>query len=95
MRTLICFDISDDRARAAVVKCLLDRSQRVQKSVFETPDLPLAGLLRLRSQIEGLIDPTTDSIRYYRLCRACGNRIEHVGVGPGLLEPPDTFVILG
>jgi CRISPR-associated protein Cas2 len=94
MRVLIVFDIADDRRRARVVKALLARSERVQKSVFEARDLSRAAYLRLRSDLEGLIDPTEDDLRYYRLCAACTARVEHVGCGVGLLEPAPEYEIV-
>ena len=95
MRTIICFDISKDRIRARVVKVLLSCSRRVQKSVFEAPDLSQREYLRLRSQCEGLIDPETDSLRYYRLCRTCTARAEHHGAGEGLIATPESFEVIG
>ena len=94
MHTLICFDIAADRPRYRVVKRLLDDASRVQKSVFEAPSLPRAAYLRLRSDLEGRIDPSTDSLRYYRLCAACARRIEHVGAGVDLLNAPPPFEII-
>lgn len=91
MRTIICFDVSDDKKRYRVAKVLLEHAARVQKSVFECPDLKQSQYLRLRSRLEGLIDHETDSIRYYRICRSCGEKIEHAGVGPGQLAAPGTF----
>lgn len=94
MRTIIAFDISNDRVRQRVARLLLDHLDRVQKSVFETSDLSRAALLRLRSRVERLLNPETDSMRYYRLCRACGGRIEHYGVGPGELRAPDDVEVI-
>lgn len=94
MRTVIAFDVSSDRRRYQVVRALLDVAVRVQKSVFEAADLSEPAYLRLRSRLEGLVDPKTDSLRYYRLCGACAARVEHHGVGPGLLDPPGTFRIV-
>ncbi len=94
MRVLIVFDIADDRRRSRVVKALLARSERVQKSVFEACDLNAAAYLRLRSDLEGLIDPRQDDLRYYRVCASCVQRIEHIGCGVGILEPPLEFEIV-
>lgn len=94
LRTLITFDVSDDRMRYRVAKALLAHAHRVQKSVFECPELVPAAYLRLRSKVEGQIDPNTDSLRYYRLCAACVGRIEHFGAGPGVLDVPEDFVII-
>lgn len=95
MWTLISYDVTADRARDRVAKRLLEDAQRVQKSVFEVPQLEARRFLRLRSDLEGLIDPTTDSLRYYRFCRTCAKNTEHVGRGVGLLLPDPTFKILG
>ena len=95
MRTLITFDITDDRKRYRVVKILMEYSQRVQKSVFESPSLSKNCFLRMRSHIERLIDPKTDSVRYYRLCNACEKRIRHYGAGPGTLDPPESVEVIG
>lgn len=95
MHTLITFDVSDNRLRYRLVKALLEHGQRVQKSVFEATSLETAQYLRLRSRCEGIIDTDTDSLRYYQLCQACAKRVEHVGVGPGLLEEAESFKIIG
>lgn len=82
---VVCFDISDDRIRSRVVKVLKGYGYRVQKSVFECPRLTEKQLLTLMDRLERLIDHTTDTIRYYRQCRACLDDFEHTGVG----TPPD------
>ena len=94
MRYVIAFDVSCDRRRYRVVKVLKEYAVRVQKSVFEARDLERSAYLRLRSKLEGLIDPTTDSLRYYPLCAACLGRVEHFGAQPGLLEPEESFKVI-
>lgn len=81
MYYLVCFDISDDRTRYRAVKVLKGYGQRVQKSVFECPDLSEKRLLKLKDLLEGLIDFTTDSVRYYRQCRGCLAECELSGIG--------------
>ncbi len=78
---LICFDISDNKIRYRVVKALKGHGVRVQKSVFECPDMTEKGFLKLKRRLEGLIDETTDTIRYYRLCRSCIKEVEYSGTG--------------
>jgi len=63
------------------VKALKGYGIRVQKSVFECPDLTEKGFLKLKDHLEGLIDETTDSVRYYRLCRSCLKDVEFSGLG--------------
>lgn len=78
---LICYDISDNRARYRVVKALKGFGTRVQKSVFECPDLTEKQLLDLQEKMEALIDHGADSVHYFRLCKACLQEIEWSGIG--------------
>ncbi|NLX19033.1 MAG: CRISPR-associated endonuclease Cas2 [Desulfobulbus sp.] len=78
---LICFDISDDRVRYRAVKLLKGLGRRVQKSVFECTDLSEHQLLVLQNRMDALIDHGSDSVRYYRLCKACVQEVEWTGQG--------------
>jgi len=60
-RYLVAYDISDDRRRAVVAKCLQSYGDRVQYSVFVV-DIRAARLVRLRTSLEHLIDTGTDSV---------------------------------
>lgn len=82
---LVCFDIVDDNKRYKVAKILKGCGYRVQKSVFECPDLTEKKLLKLKNSIEKHIDAEDDSVRYYRQCRGCLTEFEFSGIG----EPPD------
>ena len=77
---IISYDISDTKRRNEISDILKDFGVRVQYSVFEcllTQDQFLVLLGRLRAQI----DPTTDSLRCYRLCQSCVDEIVVVGRG--------------
>ncbi len=78
---VVAFDISDDRIRYRAVKILKAFGYRVQKSVFECPDLTEKRFLTLKDRLEALIDFTTDSVRYYRQCRGCLDDCEVSGLG--------------
>lgn len=78
---LVCFDIVDDRARQRVVKSLKSYGERVQKSVFECPDLTEEKFLKMKNRLEDLIDAGEDTVRYYPLCRSCLKNVEHTGIG--------------
>ncbi|MDY6909214.1 MAG: CRISPR-associated endonuclease Cas2 [Thermodesulfobacteriota bacterium] len=78
---VVAFDISDDRTRYRAVKVLKAFGYRVQKSVFECPDLTEKRFLTLKDRLEALIDFTTDSVRYYRQCRGCLDDCEVSGLG--------------
>jgi CRISPR-associated protein Cas2 len=78
---LVCFDIVNDSARTKVAKALKGYGYRVQKSVFECPDLTEKQFLKLKDRLEGLIDHTEDSVRYYRQCKGCLRDCELSGIG--------------
>jgi len=67
---LVCFDISDDRARNRVGKVLLRHGHRVQKSFFEIMIDGEVLLERIRHQVESLLDDEVE-VRFYRLCLDC------------------------
>ncbi len=78
---LICFDISSDKTRNRAVKILKKYSTRVQKSVFEAPNINDYKFQKLRAELSSEIDHGNDSIRYYPLCRACREMIKFDGTG--------------
>jgi CRISPR-associated protein Cas2 len=78
---LVCFDIADDRVRYRVVKVLKGFGKRVQKSVFECPNLTEERFLKMKNSIDDLIDQGDDSVRFYLLCRGCIRRMEYSGIG--------------
>lgn len=78
---LVCFDIVDDRIRYRIVKIIKKFGIRVQKSVFECPNLTEKQFLEMKYKIEKYIDATQDSVRYYFLSRNCIWRTEYSGMG--------------
>ncbi len=62
---LVCFDIVDNPVRYRVVKILKGYGVRVQKSVFECPNLTEHRFLKMKSALEGVMDHLEDTIRYY------------------------------
>lgn len=78
---LVCFDIVDNRDRYRVVKILKGYGIRVQKSVFECSNMSEYKFLRMKSDIEDVIDHGEDTIRYYPLCRGCVKAVEFSGTG--------------
>jgi len=69
VRTIVCYDIPQDRRRNRVMKTMEAFGYRVQYSVFEC-DLDARQLARLRRRLLKLIDPECDNVRIYRLCQA-------------------------
>jgi len=91
MLWMIAYDIADHRARRRVERRLLEHGERVQKSVFECA-LDPARLTRLRKELAAHIDPRSDSIRYYPLCRWCEARLEWIGDGRRP-DDPDLWIV--
>ena len=77
----VCFDIVEDKTRRLVVKIIKNHGVRVQKSVFECADLTEKQFLKMKDDIEQVIDHLSDSVRYYSLCRHCLKQVEFSGLG--------------
>lgn len=86
MLVLVTYDVAttDKKGAArlrAVARACRDHGQRVQYSVFEIEVDP-ARWTRLKARLEALIDPATDSLRYYHLGSNWQRKVEHVGAKP-------------
>jgi CRISPR-associated protein Cas2 len=83
MMVLVSYDVStQDKAGARrlrqIAKACLNRGQRVQFSVFEI-ELEPARWVQLKAELMSIIEPTTDSLRFYYLGKSWQNKVEHVG----------------
>jgi CRISPR-associated protein Cas2 len=85
---LVCFDISDNKKRRQAVKVLMTYGVRVQKSVFECPNLSDRQLAKMKTRLDEIIDHITDTCRFYALCRDCLRKTEYSGTG----DPPNDDV---
>jgi len=86
MLMLVAYDVNTTtstgrRRLRQVARACLDFGQRVQNSVFECEVEP-AQWTALRGRLVALIDPTVDSLRFYRLGADGKRRVEHVGARP-------------
>ena len=83
MMVLITYDVNtttkagEKRLRLVAKQCV-NQGQRVQNSVFECLLEPQQ-FTELKHRLESIIDPKTDSLRYYNLGSSWKNRVEHVG----------------
>lgn len=83
MLMLITYDINTEtkegqkRLRKAAKVCT-NYGQRVQNSVFECSITPAQYLL-IKDNLKKIINPKTDSIRFYRLGKNWQNRVEIIG----------------
>ena len=86
MMVLVTYDVSTtsdggSRRLRRVAKTCRDFGQRVQFSVFEIEVEP-AQWAALKAQLEAIINPETDSLRYYFLGANWKRRVEHIGAKP-------------
>jgi CRISPR-associated protein Cas2 len=86
MMVLVTYDVSTQtpqgrRRLRRVARACQDLGQRVQFSVFEIEVDP-AQWVALKARLEGLIDPSMDSLRYYHLGANWTRRVEHIGAKP-------------
>ena len=93
---LVAYDVNTEtlagrRRLRRVARACLDFGQRVQNSVFECEVDP-AQWTGLRARLIKEIDPTADSLRFYRLGADGHRRVEHVGAKPVVdLDGPLVF----
>lgn len=86
MMVLVTYDVSTESADGPrrlrrIARACLDYGQRVQYSVFEIEVNPAQWTL-LRDRLCNIIDPETDSLRFYFLGANWRRRVEHVGAKP-------------
>ncbi len=96
MMVLITYDVetitpAGRRRLRKVAKQCVNFGQRVQNSVFECLIDP-AKFTELRYRLESIIDPQSDSLRYYYLGSNYKNKIEHVGHKESY-DPEGTLII--
>ena len=87
MMVLVTYDMgtqSDNGKRRLrqIAKLCQNHGQRVQFSVFECLLDPAMWVV-FRAKLLAIIDPATDSLRFYFLGAHWQRRVEHVGAKPG------------
>ena len=88
MMILVTYDVSTQDETSAkrlrqVARQCRNYGQRVQYSVFEIEVDP-AQWTMLKAKLEGIINPETDSLRYYYLDKNWQHKVEHIGAKPVL-----------
>ncbi|PWM55855.1 MAG: CRISPR-associated endonuclease Cas2 [Subdoligranulum variabile] len=86
MLVLITYDVNTETAAGRkrlrqVAKVCVDHGQRVQNSVFECL-LDAAQFAAFKAKLTSLIDPETDSLRFYQLGNHYKSKVEHIGRAP-------------
>lgn len=80
MITLITYDITKPKRLNALRKFLKEFGLRTQKSVFEC-DIDEEAIRIIRAYCKGQLDLDKDSVRIYRICSRCINRVIISGQG--------------
>jgi len=91
MLIAVAYDIPDNRRRTKLAEHLENFGRRVQLSVFECL-LDEKQLDRMTAGLRKLIEPEKDSVRIYRICGACEERIEILGRGERT-EDPEVYIV--
>lgn len=86
MMVLITYDVNTETAAGRkrlrkVAKVCVNYGQRVQNSVFECV-LDAALCCSVKHQLEEIIQPETDSLRFYYLGNHYQTKVEHIGAKP-------------
>ena len=86
MLVLITYDVSTETAEGKrrlrqVAKHCQNYGQRVQNSVFECV-MDAALCRQVSHDLEQLINPETDSLRFYHLGNNYHSKVEHIGAKP-------------
>lgn len=96
MMVLVTYDVATSdrmgrRRLQKVAKKCQDYGQRVQNSVFEC-SVSMEQFARLKYDLVELIEPDTDSLRFYFLGNNWQHRVEHIGAKS--VTPMDDPLIL-
>lgn len=88
MMVLVSYDVTTvdaagRRRLRQVAKACRDYGQRVQFSVFELEVEPAQWAV-LKQRLIGLIDPDSDSLRFYFMGSNWQRKVEHVGAKPSV-----------
>lgn len=80
MITLITYDITEPKRLNDLRKFLKEFGLRTQKSVFEC-DIDDVALGRIRAYCRDNLDIAKDSVRIYKICNRCINKVTISGTG--------------
>ena len=76
--TVIAYDISSNKRRKKVADLLTQYGQRANNSVFEC-FINQTETNAIKKQIQEIINPRTDTIFIYTLCKNCLQNKQHFG----------------
>jgi len=77
---LLTSDITEPKRLTALHRFLKEFGLNTQKSVFEC-DIDEAGIRKIRIYCRDHLDIATDSVRIYKICSRCINKVILSGLG--------------
>lgn len=80
MITLITYDITEPKRLNDLRRFLKEFGLRTQRSVFEC-DIDDDALKRIRAYCRANLDIARDSVRIYKICNRCVNKVVISGTG--------------
>ncbi len=87
----IAYDITDDKRRREVAKCLENYGSRVQYSVFEV--LVSEEILKeIIEKLKRIINIREDSVRIYYICNSCLKKTFIIGEGE-ITKDADIYIV--
>lgn len=92
MILVLCYDIVEDKRRGRMFRQLKRFLVPVQESVFEG-ELAEKRWKDLLRTVERNLNPETDTVRIYQLCRACHGITTLMGVSPSVVAMDESEVI--
>ncbi|MCL2717791.1 MAG: CRISPR-associated endonuclease Cas2 [Lachnospiraceae bacterium] len=96
MFVLVAYDVNTEsdagkKRLRKVAKTCQNYGQRVQNSLFEC-SIDYGSFLKLKRELEMIIDKNKDSLRYYNLGKNWDSKVEHIGAKPGY-NPEGVIII--
>lgn len=80
MITIVTYDITVPKRLQRMHKFMKEFGLNTQKSVFEC-DIDDVALKRIRRYCKETLDLDKDSVRIYKVCSSCMNKVEYSGQG--------------
>lgn len=92
---LVSYDISSNKRRNKIAKCLENYGKRIQYSVFEC-NIDEKRFRKLYSEIAKLcVDMPDGSVRFYYICQKCKPKMRLIGVEkPGVFCDGDDVIVI-
>jgi CRISPR-associated protein Cas2 len=89
---VVTYDIPNDRRRVRLHQLLGNYGTPVQYSVFECL-VDEDELMRMRRDIQRVIKPRLDDVRFYFLCANCQAQIETTAAGENIVQEQDGYIV--